>query len=207
LLFENRRIRISDFRLPPGETGGHAHHTLPTLRWQVGEGLHFLHDADGRCKDAAPAHVADKHTFWVAPGETFRCTNAHCSSVYRQICWEFKQRPQRTEAEVLRLLASAVFSTDVGTSLLFENAYCRAWDFYLEPGGGDHTVPHHHVLDYCFVYVAAGRLLGSHHDGTLGLFDSVNEDQDVTWFDSKCRLPIAFTGSDLGLKNMQRALT
>ena len=28
-----------------------------------------------------------------------------------------------------------------------------------------------------------GRLLGSHADGTLGLFDSVNEDNDVTWFD------------------------
>lgn len=60
---------------------------------------------------------------------------------------------------------------------------CRVWDFYLEPGGGDPLSPHHHVLDYAFVYVAKGRLLGSHHDGRPGLFDSVNEDGDVTWFD------------------------
>lgn len=53
----------------------------------------------------------------------------------------------------------------------------------LPPGGGDPSDIHHHCLDYCFIYVAPGRLLGSHADGTLGLFDSVNEDNDVTWFD------------------------
>jgi hypothetical protein len=33
------------------------------------------------------------------------------------------------------------------------------------------------------VYVAKGRLLGSTHDGKLGLFDSINVDGDVTCFD------------------------
>lgn len=59
----------------------------------------------------------------------------------------------------------------------------HAQDFFLAPGEGDFDQPHHHVLDYCFVYVAPGRLLGSHHDGTPGLFDSINDDNDVTWFD------------------------
>ena len=60
-------------------------------------------------------------------------------------------------------------------------AECAASD--LPPGGGDPSNIHHHCLDYCFIYVAPGRLLGSHADGTPGLFDSVNEDNDVTWFD------------------------
>jgi hypothetical protein len=42
---------------------------------------------------------------------------------------------------------------------------------------------HHHVLDYVYVYVAKGRLLGFTHDGKPGLFDSINEDGDVTWND------------------------
>ena len=62
--------------------------------------------------------------------------------------------------------------------------YCRVWDFYLEPNEGDPTKnAHHHVLDYVFVYVAPGRLLGYYPDGKPGLFDSVNKDNDVSWFD------------------------
>ncbi|EOD12813.1 hypothetical protein EMIHUDRAFT_213008 [Emiliania huxleyi CCMP1516] len=45
------------------------------------------------------------------------------------------------------------------------------------PGGGDAGEPHHHVLDYAFVYVAKGRLLGARSDGAAGL------DGDVSWFD------------------------
>ena len=37
---------------------------------------------------------------------------------------------------------------------------CAAPD--LPPGGGDPSDIHHHCLDYCFIYVAPGRLLGSH---------------------------------------------
>ena len=68
--------------------------------------------------------------------------------------------------------------------------YCRVWDFYLEPDEGDPaTNTHHHVLDYVFVYVAQGRLLGYHPDGTPGLFDSINEDNDVCWFDIPSNAP------------------
>lgn len=104
-------------------------------------------------------------------------------SEFRQIWFEIKQEPRRNEEETRKLLESAIYSTDVGTELLFENRYGRVWDFYYEPGGGDPSVPHHHVLDYVFVYVAKGRLLGYTHDGEPGLFDSVNKDGDVTWFD------------------------
>jgi len=181
LLFENARMRIVDFRLAPGVRGGLAKHEFPTLRWQVGDCLHQrLRPGSGE-EDAVA--VCDKEVFWCERGSPYECVNAHPTDEYRQICWSFKQPPKRDNAQVRELLDSAIYSTDVGTTLAFENEYCRAWDFFLEPGGGDQSVPHHHVLDYCFVYVAHGRLLGSHHDGRPGLFDSINDDGDVTWFD------------------------
>jgi hypothetical protein len=180
VLFENERIRITDFRLPPGAKGGNVQHDYPTLRWQVGQGCHRPIGSDGQI--AEPVEVADKSVFWMAQGEPWLCVNAHADE-FRQICWAFKKRPRHTEAHVRSLLESAIYSTNVGTALLFENEYCRVWDFYLHPNGGDMGDIHHHVLDYAFVYVAPGRLLGSFHDGTPGLFDSVNADGDVTWTD------------------------
>lgn len=147
-LFENARLLISDLRLAPGQSGGAGRHDFPTLRWQVGDGMH-------RLEGAPPAAVKDKATFWVEPGQPFRVENCG-ESEYRQICWEFKCAPQRSEDTVRKLLDNAKFTTDVGTELLFENAYCRVWDFCLPPGGGDPNEPHHHVLDYAFVYVAKG---------------------------------------------------
>ena len=99
--------------------------------------------------------VADKAVFWVDAGDSFKVTNCG-SEEYRQIYWEFKAAPKRSEERVREMLKEAKFTTDVGTELLFENAYCRAWDFCLPPGGGDASKPHHHVLDYAFVYVAKG---------------------------------------------------
>ena len=174
VLFENDRIRISDMRLPPNTSGGLAKHEYPTVRWQVNEGVHN--------REGIESQVPDKKVFWVNPGESFLVTNVG-QNEYRQVTWEFKQPPKYSQAQVQALLDKAIFSTKVGTSLLFENSYCRVWDFYLEPGEGNFSDVHHHVLDYCFVYVAKGRLLGSSHDGTPGLFDSINEDGDVTWFD------------------------
>ena len=105
-------------------------------------------------------HVADKRVTWAEAGSGLTVCNAG-KGEWRQVCWEFKQRPRRSEAVVRALLSSAIYTTCVGTDLLFENEYCRAWDFYLLPGGGDAGEPHHHVLDYAFVYVAKGRLLGA----------------------------------------------
>ena len=70
-------------------------------------------------------------------GAPFRCRNALTAVEYRQVCWEFKQPPKRSEAEVQTLLGSAIYPTTVGTAMLFENAHCRVWDFFLEPGEGE----------------------------------------------------------------------
>jgi hypothetical protein len=173
LLFENGRVRVSDCRLSAGES---LQTTLsfPTVRWQVDAGCHK--GPDGRTMT-----VDDRHVVFDEPG-ICNIENAG-ENTFRQIWFEIKKEPSRTEAEVQKVLSEAVYTTDVGTNLLLENRWCRVWDFYLEPGEGDPMVPHHHVLDYVFVYVAKGRLLGYSHDGKPGLFDSVNDDGEVTWFD------------------------
>lgn len=153
VLFDNSRLRISDMRLAPGEAGGVEAHEFPTLRWQVGDGAHRRLHAG---KEEEPATVADKATFWVEPGEPFRVLNCG-KGEYRQICWEFKSPPRYTEEVVRKMLTEAKFTTDVGTALLFENSYCRAWDFCLAPGEDHSLEPHHHILDYAFVYVAKGE--------------------------------------------------
>jgi hypothetical protein len=181
LLFENDRVRISDVRLKPGESIP-VSITKPTVRWQVNDGRHEQISQNGSIGVAEC--VADKKVFFEEPAvvEDFEIRNVG-DNVYRQVWFELLKPPKRTEEETARVLSNSIYTTNVGTSLLFENQFCRCWDFYLDPGQGDSTQPHHHVLDYCFVYVAPGRLLGYSHDGKPGLFDSINEDGDVTWFD------------------------
>lgn len=174
LLFENERVRVSDVRLPVGESI-HTTIAFPTVRWQVDDGWH-------KGPDGQPVKVDDKHVIFEEPGAACDIENVG-QGTYRQVWFEIKKEPLRTEVEVKRALSEAIYTTDVGTKLLFENRYCRVWDFYLEPGEGDPAAPHHHCLDYVFVYVSRGRLLGYSHDGSPGLFDSINEDGDVTWFD------------------------
>lgn len=56
---------------------------------------------------------------------------------FRQAVLEFiEPRPKYSGEEVRALLDAAVFSTDVGTALLFENERCRVWDFSFGPGEG-----------------------------------------------------------------------
>lgn len=174
LLFENERVRVSDIRLSAGES---IQQTLefPTVRWQVDDGWH-------KGPNGQPVRVDDREVVFDEVGTECNIENAG-DGTYRQVWFEIKKDPLRTEEQVEKLLSEAVYTTNVGTTLLLENRWCRVWDFYLEPGEGDPLAPHHHVLDYVFVYVAKGRLLGYSHDGTPGLFDSVNEDGDVTWFE------------------------
>ena len=171
LLFENDRVCVSDLRL--AKRGDSIRRTLqyPTVRWQVNEGIR-----------AGDVVVPDKTVVFDEPQTICEIENGG-DTEFRQIWFEIKQDPKRSEEVTRKLLDSAIYSTDVGTELLLENKYCRVWDFYYGPGEGDPLKPHHHVLDYVFVYVAKGRLLGYSHDGKPGLFDSVNEDGDVTWFD------------------------
>ena len=172
VLYDNDRVRVSDMRLEPGASLI-ADHAYATVRWQVEDGIHALNGAE-------PCRVADKEVFFVEQGETWSLRNTG-DAEYRQILFELKQPPRRSEEEVSALLASAIYSTDVGTELLFENRWCRVWDFSFEPGGGAFDEVHHHVLDYVFCFVYPGRLLLSHHDGRPGLADSINGENDVTW--------------------------
>lgn len=170
VLFDNDRVRISDLRLPPGASFSTTF-IFPTVRWQVDEGL----DKTGP--------IADKEVFFEEPTAKRELHNASADTMFRQVWFELKQPPRRSEEKTKELLSSALYSTEVGTKLLFENKWCRVWDFCLGIGEGDPSSPHHHVLDYVYVYVARGRLLGYTHDGKPGLFDSINEDGDVTWND------------------------
>jgi hypothetical protein len=197
LLFENDRVRVGDLRLKQGES---IRHTLeyPTVRWQVDEGIQLVqeeeeYDDDNNNLSTITSQgsftkiIRDKTVIFEDSDTLCHIVNGG-SDVFRQVWFEIKQEPKnRSEDETRKLLDNAIYTTDVGTELLFENKYCRVWDFYLEPGGSADPTPttksHHHVLDYVFVYVAKGRLLGYTHDGKPGLFDSVNEDCDVTWND------------------------
>ena len=168
---------------------------------------------DGNTKnrrDVIIHHVADKQVMFEEPSNTIHIRNAAAEVVevaaaaaddgssdndvdnineknmmiYRQIWFEIKgDKPKYTEKEIQHKLSKSIYPSNVGTKLLFENCWCRVWDFYLEPDGGNPNEPHHHCLDYVFIYVAKGRLLGYTHDGQPGLFDSINEDCDVTYFD------------------------
>ena len=111
-LFENARIRVSDFRLP-ALTSTTFEHAFPSVRWQVDPGVHSL-------GDGPPTPVADKAVSFMEAGSTWVCRNEG-EAESRQIVFEIKQPPSHTEEEAAALLARAEFSTDVGTALLFEN--------------------------------------------------------------------------------------
>jgi len=179
-LFENHRMRILDFRLAPGRRVT-IEHSLPTLRWQAGAGNHRLL-VNG---ESTPSVVNDKQVFFAYPGQTWELENDG-SEEYRQIIFQFLEpSPKYTEAEVKALLKAAVYHTAVGTKFLFENEWCRVWDFSLAPGEGDPADIHQHVMDYVFLYVGEGhphRLVGTNPDGSQQ-FDSVAYDGDVQWFD------------------------
>ncbi|CAB9529610.1 expressed unknown protein (Partial), partial [Seminavis robusta] len=172
LLFQNERIQVYDFRLPPGESVTVVHE-LPTIRWQVDEGHHGLvvtqppqeggHSSDKKEEDEI---VPDRKVFFVSPGTQWTLKNIAASTAketgtYRQILFVLQSdEPKYSEQQVQDLLKEAIYTTAVGTALLLENELCRVWDFYLEPGegGGSDTV-HHHCLDYVFINVAPSRLL------------------------------------------------
>ena len=105
-IFENARVRVCDLRLPTLATASFLH-VHPTVRWQVDAGMHRL---DG----GGPAPVEDKTVTFAEAGTRFDCQNVGGGD-YRQIWFEIKQPPKRTEDEVQELLERAKFSTDVGT--------------------------------------------------------------------------------------------
>ncbi|OEU11769.1 hypothetical protein FRACYDRAFT_244892 [Fragilariopsis cylindrus CCMP1102] len=67
--------------------------------------------------------------------------------------------PKHTKQEVANMMSRAVYTTDVGNHMVFENDYCRLWDFSIRPGGGNRFMDlHHHVLPYAFVFLQHGKL-------------------------------------------------
>ena len=193
-LFSNERMKVSDFRLQPSQTFK-CKHEYSTIRWQVAyNGISKHHvsisnndDRDTKNNDEAlSGTIPDRQVFHVEAGTTWEITNTSTTAEYRQIIFEFQSnKPRYTQHEIQELFAQAKYSTNVGTKLLYENELCRCWDFYLEPseGGGIETV-HHHCLDYVFINVSPSRLLGIHPVTLSGenlLFDSVSEDNQVTW--------------------------
>ena len=112
LLFENERVRVSNFVLPSGDKIL-CDHLYNTIRWQVGTALHQKNNED-------PEESYDKAVTFVTAGTKFHLAN-RCSIDSRQIIFEIKQPPKYTEAEVTDMLARAIYPTNVGTELLFEN--------------------------------------------------------------------------------------
>lgn len=195
LLFANSRVKVFDFRLKPNSLPVVIGHTLPTIRWQVAYGAAvehtvevFLEHGGDAVAETLRGRVPDRHVFYVEAGTMWKVSNTSPSTAatYRQVVFELQSAvPKFSETEVGGLFAAARFSTDVGTELMFENHLVRCWDFFLEPGeGGGRDSVHQHCLDYVFVNVAPSRLLGLHPE-TLSmkklLFDSVSEDNSVTW--------------------------
>lgn len=196
LLFSNERIKVSDFRIHPSQRV-EIKHDHPTIRWQVAydgtveHQLEILRSKEGGevSAEVLSGIVTDRFIFYTEADTVWKLTNTSPKTEYRQIVFEvLSDEPKYTEEKVNELFEKALYSTNnVGTNLLFENHLCRCWDFYLDPdeGGGADTV-HHHCLDYVFINIAPSRLLGLHPQ-TLSLnksdllFDSVSEDNQVTW--------------------------
>ena len=119
ILFENHRVCVSDIRLQKGEAYSRVM-KFPTVRWQVDEGI-----------DKSIGRVADKQVFFQDPDTSCDLCNAAVGddSVFRQVWFELKQPPRRSEEQTKEILKRAIYTTDVGTELLFENRWCRVWDF------------------------------------------------------------------------------
>lgn len=205
ILFTNDRIRVSDFRLQPSSKAAQFRHEYPTIRWQVaydGIAEHkvevgILSEGGGgndntveSTNNTLSGNVDDRTVYFVEPGTTWTIANISDTVEYRQIMFEIQRTdPRYTGEQIQDMFAKAKYSTNVGTDLVFENELCRCWDFYLDPDEPSREedlagTVHHHVLDYVFINIAPSRLLGLHPETlSLGniLFDSVSEDNQVTW--------------------------
>eukprot|EP01126_Amoeba_proteus_P066612 TRINITY_DN9681_c0_g1_i2.p1 TRINITY_DN9681_c0_g1~~TRINITY_DN9681_c0_g1_i2.p1 ORF type:complete len:225 (-),score=38.26 TRINITY_DN9681_c0_g1_i2:124-798(-) len=184
LMFVNKRVRVSNFELPASfQCTSEIHHLYPTIRWCVGDGT-FVTTTLG--SGTSVVETKHKQVFFVEPGTLWTAFTNKSDLIFRQIVFEIlEQTPKYSEETVKKLRDMTVFSPDVGTKLLFENKWCRCWDFSLET---NESVPvHQHTLDYCFTMVGREtqhRLLGYNPDGSLQ-FDSISNDGDVVYQEIK----------------------
>lgn len=113
-LFENDRVIVSDIVLPAGGERILFQHPYNSIRWQVGEAVH-------QKNENKPAKIPDKDVLFIEKGTKFQLLNVSPVKESRHILFELKKEPKHTEKEVVEILARAVYPTNVGTSLLFEN--------------------------------------------------------------------------------------
>lgn len=143
LLHENPRLRVFELRLAAGAVPISAVHSHPTVRWQVVE-----------------AGASTPQPRFYAAGETVPVpmTGAHSGAPYREVVFEILSPSTMSEEQVAALLSSSPCSTEVGSSLLLENAHCRCWDFQMPAGGGNRNDFHLHRLPYAFVCIGRAKL-------------------------------------------------
>ena len=144
VLLENEWLRVLDSRLPKHAKQAIVRCVVPTVQWQVLSAL----------------EPTPRPTF-CTPGETLSFAHGgrgNADQERRDIIFEILQEPKLTEAEVRARLAAPMYSTDIGSTLLFENRYCRLWDFMSAKGGMDGKHFHQHALDYAFVTLREGHL-------------------------------------------------
>ncbi|CAE8603427.1 unnamed protein product [Polarella glacialis] len=137
VLHENARLRILDAWIEPGHV---ARHSVPTVRWPV---------LDAGQPTPPP-------TFY--PGGTEVTIGNPGQAGRREIVFEILQEPQRSEAEVERLVTAPKWPTAPGQVLMLENSHVRMWDFRASLGM-DRNDFHQHVLDNAWVVLGGGSAL------------------------------------------------
>ena len=142
LLHENERLRIFDVRIKADAVPIRVVHAHPTVRWQVDE-----------------AGLPTPQPRFFTQGEVACLPEPRSSHApYREIVFEILSAPVLEPEQVAELLSSSPVSSEVGSSLRLDNAYCRCWDFQMPMGGGDRTAFHLHRLPYAFVCIGRAKL-------------------------------------------------
>mmetsp|Transcript_104821 Transcript_104821/g.291941 ORF Transcript_104821/g.291941 Transcript_104821/m.291941 type:complete len:214 (-) Transcript_104821:207-848(-) len=152
VLAEGSRLRLTDFRLAPGEEVSIVH-TYPTLRWEVVSGAEAC---------LPPPAFFDT-------GSSHHARNAR-DVEYREIVFELVagSQPRYSEDKIQKLEAAANFNPVIGTGVNFENHLLRAVEIVLPPGTGEADDFHQHTLDYGLVWVGDNMKLGLWHPGADG---------------------------------------
>eukprot|EP00931_Biecheleriopsis_adriatica_P061300 TRINITY_DN36856_c0_g1_i1.p1 TRINITY_DN36856_c0_g1~~TRINITY_DN36856_c0_g1_i1.p1 ORF type:complete len:292 (-),score=44.66 TRINITY_DN36856_c0_g1_i1:59-934(-) len=131
--FQNERLRVTEVKV---QAGGSAtvSFDFPHLRWEV--------------LPAGPTPTPQP-VFYNA-GQSHMLTAKH-SAGHREYVFEFLGPPKYTDCEFKEKQAAAWYHGSPGTSFMFENEYCVAWDFRVPGTGGDKHDMHQHTVDHFFV--------------------------------------------------------
>lgn len=163
VLAEGSRLRMTDFRLAPGEQVSIVH-TYPTLRWEVAQGV------EERLPTPAFFEAGSSHQAENSSGVE-----------YREIVFELLagSQPGHSDEDIQKLEGAASFNPMIGTDVNFENQLLRAVEIVLPPGAGEADDFHQHTLDYGLVWVGDNMKLGLWHPGKGGKAVAEFRNQDV----------------------------